>query len=192
MNPADWEGVGSGSEPAWFTAWKDGLESLFLVDWVFSTETRERLAFLQEHQGRPHTLEKRRRRDAERTRQHRGKPDEFALGTWVWSGPGSEDWDAFEELLDRLEDLPCEVLFVRIPLQSGFDENSLPEEYARFRAEVLPELERRGFGYEDLNRSPFPREADSYFSTSHLNRAGCEATSRLLATEVLGPLLGGG
>lgn len=187
----DWEGVGSEAGPRWFAWWKDGLESLFLADWVLGEETRERVAFLQAHQGRPHTLEKRRRRDIERTRLHRGKPDEFALGDWAWSGPGSEDWTAFEELLDRLDSLPCEVLFVRLPLQRGFDENSLPEEFARFRAEVLPELERRGFRYEDLNRAPFPRDAASYFSTSHLNRDGCEETSRLLASEVLVPFLDG-
>ena len=109
---------------------------------------------------------------------------------WEWLDPRSRARVAWEEILDVLERLPCDVLLVRMPLADGFDQEHMPRMHARFQAEIVAGARARGIDYVDLNRPPFPREDWAFFSLTHLNAEGAEATGRLLVSEVLAPRLG--
>lgn len=100
------------------------------------------------------------------------------------------DVAAFEALLDELESLDCRVLFVRPPLERSYDDERQALEALALRERIVPAIRERGFEYRDLVRDPFPIDIEWYRDKgSHLNVAGAERTSELLARLVLAPLL---
>ncbi|QDU66031.1 hypothetical protein [Engelhardtia mirabilis] len=95
------------------------------------------------------------------------------------------DVETFISLLDVLEDLPCKVVFVRMPVLQAFDREQWRqlEDYER---EIVEPLRARGFEYHDLNRFGQLRAPGLFANPSHLNDEGRREASRILAMTVIG------
>ncbi len=98
--------------------------------------------------------------------------------------------EAFQRTLDLLETLPCRVVFVRMPVDRGYEREEAPH-IRRFEREIVSQVLARGFPYHDLNRHPELREDRVFQNPTHVNREGMAIASRRLAVEVLYPLLHG-
>ena len=70
------------------------------------------------------------------------------------------------------------------------DRNSITAETQQeFEDVVVAEIRRRGLGYENLNRPPYP-QADRYFrDVVHMKPEGRRITSETFAREALAPAL---
>jgi len=168
----------------------DGLKALWNISWMLSDATVSAVAFQQRHGGEHLTVEERRRVEALQERQRRGQPDLFDLPpgrAWKWSDPTSPDIVGWQRVLEICEQLPCKVIFVRMPLQEGFDAEHMPRVSRRFAAEIVTQLAERGFEYHDLNTAPYPLAPQYFAGITHLNRWGCEETSRILVSQLLAP-----
>ncbi len=93
---------------------------------------------------------------------------------------------AFERLLPRLAELPCEVVFFRMPVLEEFDAEQT-RQLETYRDRILPLLERQGFRYADLNQVERLRHPDLFKNPSHVNPAGRVEASLELARRALGP-----
>lgn len=93
---------------------------------------------------------------------------------------------AFERLLERFAELPCEVVFFRMPVLEEFDAEQA-RELAAYREQIVPLLEERGFRYADLNQIERLRHPDLFKNPSHVNPAGRVEASLELARRALGP-----
>lgn len=182
----EWEAEGQ-SRSVWDLF--EGVRALWTLDWIFNPMTQRAARFQHERAGEHLTLEQRWRREKQSQHALATRQDGFEDVEWVWSDESTLDQLAFDQCLERLAALPCDVLFVRMPLVEGFDAEHMPVVFPRFEAEVLPRIAERGFVYEDLNRPPFPRARELFLGITHLNYEGCLRTSRLLATDVLAPAL---
>jgi len=170
----------------------DGLDALWNLGWTLRARTREAAAFQHANGGEVHTAEERRAIEEIVAQQRigRGDPFERSKGSgWLWSPPDTPDQVGWRRVLDACERLPCRVIFIRMPLKRGFDEEHMPVVSKRFADEVVGELTARGFEYHDLNAEPYPRRRRYFVGLTHLNADGCAETSRLLATELLSPAL---
>lgn len=93
---------------------------------------------------------------------------------------------AFERLLERFAELPCEVVFFRMPVLEEFDAGQA-RELAAYREQIVPLIEERGFRYADLNQIERLRHPDLFKNASHVNPAGRVEASVELARRALGP-----
>lgn len=118
-------------------------------------------------------------------------PDAFADGSiqWDWPDANSRTMQAWRDVLDLAEALPCEVHFVRMPLAPGFDEQSMPTIYPLFMRDVVDVLRARGFAFEDLQGPGWNDHPEWFYSKTHLDIPGVIPVSRRLATEILAPRL---
>lgn len=172
----------------------DGLKALWNLSWMASEATSTAADFQQQHGGEHLTVEERRRVEALQARQRRGRPDLFDLPpgkAWKWSEPGSPDIVGWQRVLEICEELPCKVIFVRMPLQLGFNEQHMPLVSRRFADEIVGQLTARGFEFHDLNLPPYPSDPQYFAGITHLNRRGCEETSRVIVPELIAPQLRG-
>lgn len=170
----------------------DGLRALWNLPWMRSDHTRQVAAFLQETGGEPITVAERMRIEAQQVRYRQDKRDIFELPpgmAWKWSGPDAPDMVGFARTLEIAETLPTKTIFIRMNLERGFDAESMPKVSQRLRGEVVPEIRRRGFEYHDLNTPAYPLDPRFFMSKTHLNRWGCEETSKAIVSELLAPLL---
>lgn len=95
---------------------------------------------------------------------------------------------AFMRLLDRLDQLPCEVAFFRMPVLESFDRDQA-REYHAYISDIVPMFAERGFHYLDLNDVPRLRQPDYFGNPSHVNPAGRVEASLEFARRGLGPWL---
>lgn len=170
-----------------------GLRDLWNLGWFWSDETRRERDRSQQLHGEVLDRAERRRREDEQVRRLEGRRDNFDLPegvTWDWGEPDDPDHIAFRRALELLATLECEVLFVRIPVLPEVDEG-MAEVMAAYRAGAVADLREAGFRYVDLNRDPYPDREAYYKTATHLNMAGADITSRVLAREVLAPLMAG-
>lgn len=91
---------------------------------------------------------------------------------------------AFERTLDLLDDLSCEVVFVRMPVEIEFDVEQRRQLEAFHERVVLP-LEERGYRFYDLNEHPELRQPGLFKNPTHVNAAGMRETSVVLARNVV-------
>lgn len=93
---------------------------------------------------------------------------------------------AFGRLLERFAELPCEVVFFRMPVLEEFDAGQA-RQLAAYKEQIVPLLEERGFRYADLNQIERLRHPDLFKNPSHVNAAGRVESSLELARRALGP-----
>ncbi len=170
----------------------DGLKALWNLDWIFDPDTRAARDFHVENLGERFSVQERMRVEARQARQRAGRPDLFDLPPgmrWEWSAPDSPDQEGFRRCLEILRELPCDVLFVRMPLQAGFEQAHMVAETQRFREQIVPRLTAAGFRYLDLSAEPYPSTEPFFYSMTHLNRRGCVLTSRALVSGLLAPAI---
>jgi hypothetical protein len=116
------------------------------------------------------------------------------------SGPAAMHWEwlpredpeslAFLKLLDALQDLPCQVLFVRMPVGPAYLNRQEGQLEAWFQESMVGELRRRGYQFADLSAAPYPTERRFFRSNSHLRYEGAQrATELLLQREILPRLM---
>lgn len=118
-------------------------------------------------------------------------PDHLADGSirWSWPDRDSQTMQAWWEILDRAEQLDCEVVFIRMPLAPGFDEWAMPEITPLFQRDVVDEVRARGFDFLDLQGPGWNDDPDWFYSSTHLATAGVRPFSRRFAEEILAPYL---
>jgi len=165
-----------------------GLKSLWSLEWVLRDSTRRALGFQQRNRGERFTVKQREQKESRKDEQE----DFFDLDDgveWVMDAADGEDRVQFRRALDVIDELACEVAFVRMPVVEGFDAAYMPRVFEQYEREVLGEVEARGHRYVDLNRPPYPRRPELFRGTTHLNRAGCVETSRAIVADLLVPLL---
>lgn len=191
----------SGGRFTWQIRLHDAVESVFLglkkswnLWWFRSGEVWEEIDFQRANQGERFTVQQAVNKDArlqaQYVREGREKVLELPPGrAWVWMRNSDPDIVGFADLLDALEQLPCDVAFVRPPLEKGYPEKWMPRALQKYKAFVVPMIEERGFPYYDLNRAPYPRAEAFYMAKHHLNRRGCEIVSRLIVDDLITPLL---
>ena len=176
--------------------WLDGLRTCWFVWWWIDAAVTARAEAIEARLGEVRPLdEKARRLRARGNLRSNGKRDLFVLPPgheWKWGRDEGPALRAWERCLDVLEDLPCDVLLVRMPLAEGFDEEHMPRMFERLERDIVGGARARGIDYVDLNREPFPSEPWAFYSLTHLNVEGAEATTRALVSEVLAPRLSGG
>jgi len=173
-----------------------GLEALWSLPWTRERRTQRARRILQANGGEEWTADQRAKRERQRATRKaepgRGLELEFELPddiAFAWSAAESPDQVGMRRSLDLLEALPCRVIFVRMPIQPDFDRERMPVVSRRLLEEVVPSIEARGFDVHDLNRSPFPQTPELFRNPTHMNLAGCQRTSELLAESVLAPYL---
>ncbi|MEO0650151.1 MAG: SGNH/GDSL hydrolase family protein [Planctomycetota bacterium] len=200
------EDAGAGEPPALADEWAaeedraariaafDGLRSLWVWAWSQRPELRQSAAAIAERNGELRSLDEKHQRLRKQGSLRRRGADLFVLPegyAWEWLEPDARAMAAWERILDQLEALPCDVLLVRMPLAKGFDAEHMPRMHARFESEIVAGARARGIDYVDLNGPPFPDEDWAFFSLTHLNAEGAQATGRVLVSEVLAPRLAG-
>jgi hypothetical protein len=120
------------------------------------------------------------------------KQDLFDLAdgvTWHWTDPDEPDALGWQRCLRLLSKLDCPILFVKMPVQPGFEARYMPAMQARFEAEILAEISSRGWEYVALQGPPWPSEPESFIGQTHLDFAGARRTTRLLVEQILVPRL---
>jgi len=164
-----------------------GLRALWFVPWKLSAETRASAPELVQHRGERIGFDARRVLEEQRVRAARETPKgRYAELRHDWR---EQELAQFEGALDALSELACKVVFVRMPLAGDWDRLHVPEQLARFESEIVPLIRARGFAYHDLNVPPYPLADEFYWSSTHLNLAGADATTREFCERVLAPLL---
>jgi hypothetical protein len=108
---------------------------------------------------------------------------------WHWQSPESNDFQAWENLWDLLAKLPCQVIFVRMPIQGTFLRTQRGEVERNFQRHIVPEIEARGYRFFDLAKAPYPIEPGDYQNSNHLNLDGAQRCTQLFCERVLVPLL---
>ena len=169
-----------------------GLEALWSWPGYAARGLFDRVRTLREQRGDrfpPLRLRNRLRIEAADREEVADLFDVEAGAAWRWSEPDEPDQIGWRRCLDVLEGLPCDVLFVKMPLAAGFEESRMPEMTARFRAEVVPAIRERGWQFLDLNRSPWPSHPDLFTGWTHLNYPGAEAATLLFVRDVVAPRL---
>lgn len=175
-----------------------GLRDLYSLAWTFQSETQEAQQTLHANNGEWGTLRKVRQEHRKlvqvqeniRRRDPR-KADSFALEglRWEWPAAGSAAAEDWEDALDLLETLPCEVVFVRMPLEPGFDQEHMAEIYPDYTREVVEQLRSRGFEYVDLQGAGWNDRPRWFRSLTHLNDVGAAQVSARFGSELLPRLL---
>ena len=175
-----------------------GLRDLYSLAWTFRSETQEAQQMLHANNGEWGTLQQVRQdhrklvqAQANIRRRDQDKADSFALEGLRWEWPTAEDaaTEDWEAALDLLEALPCEVVFVRMPLAPGFDQEYMAEIYPTYTREVVERLQSRGFEYVDLQGAGWNDRPRWFRSLTHLNDAGASKVSSRFGTELLPRLL---
>ena len=165
-----------------------GLQAPWSLVRLLDPKVERYVEHLHETRGEPeYEFEALSRAEFERAREMRRRIDERAS-----SYEGEElrpaQLDSFRRALDLLEELPCEVVFVRMPVLPEYDAEQ-EFELRQFREIVVPEVLERGFRVFDMNEDPELRDPKLYANPSHLNERGRRLASTWLAWEVVGPVL---
>ncbi|MHC4263284.1 MAG: hypothetical protein ACYSWX_12225 [Planctomycetota bacterium] len=95
---------------------------------------------------------------------------------------------AFRRALERLGDFDCRVAFVRMPVESDFDTDQAAP-LAAYERDVVAPILAAGHEYLDLNDFPHLQRPDFFKNPTHVNRAGRVQASRVLAWEMIAPVL---
>jgi hypothetical protein len=110
---------------------------------------------------------------------------------WRWSVDHEPDLVGWRRVLRALEALPCEVLFVKMPLVEGFEETFMADMQQRFEREIVGAISARGWTYLDLNGEPWPHTRPYFLGLTHLNFEGAELATELFTRTLLVPRLRG-
>jgi hypothetical protein len=118
-------------------------------------------------------------------------PDAFADGSiqWRWPDQDSLPMQAWRDVLDLADELPCEVAFIRMPLAPNFDQESMPDIYPLFVRDVVDVLRARGMTFDDLQGPGWNDNPEWFYSTTHLDIKGVIPVSRRLASDIIAPKL---
>lgn len=180
--------------------WFGGLRDLYAVERLRHAGVRGVIATRQANGGETADFEgkviEERARQAKRRQLVKNLglneiPDAFADGSlkWKWPEADSPTMKAWREVLDRCEALDCDVVFVRMPLAPGFDEQSMPEIFPLFERDVIDAVRARGMDFVDLQGPGWNDNPNWFYSTTHLGIQGVRPVSRRLAQQVIAPHL---
>ena len=168
--------------------------AMWNLPWAWDAMTVETTTSIGEARGENRTPAVRIQQEKQRVKNREGRPDLFELPpnkVWQWPQPTDDVLVSFRMLLDVLDELSCEVVFVQMPLMPGFAEANMPAVSQRFLEDIVPAIEARGYSFFDLQGAPYPTEPEQFFSLTHVNRAGCLVTSEVFARHVIAPILRG-
>jgi hypothetical protein len=190
----DWTEVGPwGLRPIelreWALAPTRGIQAPWNLDWLLDPTTREYLALIQEHGGKPPrvfgpmTRQELAFAQSIREQIKERKPDELPP---AYDGMHMLGW---RKVLDECAALPCRVVFVRMPVVEGWTAAQNKRHMRTFEEVIVPGIRAAGFEYVDLNREPFPRTEEFFKNETHVNEAGMELTSQHFGLEVVWPAL---
>ena len=177
-----------------------GMRDIYGIELMLQEETQVAIEKRQANGGEMGTymdrVDREKRLQAKRKRLsaaqgHDEIPDHFADGSiqWEWPGEDSETMAAWREVLDRCEDLDCDVVFIRTPLAPGFDQDSMPDVYPLFERDVVEAVRARGFEFHDLQGPGWNDDPSWFYSTTHLANPAVRPFSKRLAEEIIGPYL---
>jgi hypothetical protein len=172
--------------------WSRGLAIVWRGDRELSEESRANRARYQENFGERITLAERIQRQARTAEALRTAADYLELPPgleWEWPAEDSNTMAAWRRCLAVVDDLPCETIFIRMPVQRSFLDEEMPREDALFESQIVASVLAAGHRYVDLGASPYPFQKRYFNSMTHLNRDGCVAMSEVFVREVLVPLL---
>lgn len=171
----------------------DGLRSLWVGSWALRDEVRSRaadeaarLGEYREPGAKREHLVTAKRKVRNLAKDNLVLPEGFG---WAWTPPDGPDAIGWQRVMDAVAELPCETLFIRMPLVEGFDADHMAAAHSRFEREIVAGIRSAGHEYLDLNRPPYPRSRRYYTGLTHLDWDGAKITSELLADEVLAPRL---
>lgn len=187
--PGEWSSEGRGNA---LTRSLAGLSAIWNLPWTQGRALRAEAAFRHANAGEPLTSEELAARHARIHADRRGADELFDLGPeriWQWPAPEGPELQAFARTLEALDALPCDVLFVRMPLTAGFDATYMPHVSRRFLEEIVPLVRQHGHEFLDLQGAPYPSDDGFFHGRTHLNLRGAEVTSRLLGSHVIAPRL---
>lgn len=172
-----------------------GLRTVWQAEWFLAATTRQRARIRHANGGEEWAPGARAYHENAWMRRAGGYTDpldDMKPGmVWCWSPddhPDQVGWRRSLQVLQQLRDSgACEVVFIRMPLAKGVEDEQLAGLQEVFAERVVADLASRGFVYFDLNRPPFPQDAESYFGFTHLNLRGCRRNTLALARELLAP-----
>lgn len=171
-----------------------GVKNLWFFPWMLDPMVADETAFMRENGGEFMTLDRRLRHDERyrRASSQRAEPKPFtARGTrWTWTRDNA-DRAGFERILDLVDELDCQVVFVRMPINPRFGRAELMEQDERFNEEIVSRVLERGHLYVNMNLWWGLVEEDDWLDRDHLYWSGCAKASGELATRVLAPVLDG-
>jgi hypothetical protein len=166
---------------------------LWQFDWVRSSYVQQTSRLWASRGGEFFTRSERREDEAAVVRQQRrsGGLDRFELVPygWDWTPPDGPDAVGYASAMKIIETLPCEVLFIHMPLETGFREAEMPVVSKRFFDEIVTDVTERGYDFVDLNGPPWPGGEPFFLTRTHLNIFGCSNTSKLFTDLLLVPRL---
>ncbi|HKX45583.1 MAG TPA: hypothetical protein VJP77_02700, partial [Planctomycetota bacterium] len=168
-----------------------GVLAPYGLPWILSAESRRKLDLLREHRGTAplgtfDAIDPREFRQARAIRERIDTRRQSVAIEDVALRPAS--LAAFGRSLDLLERLPCETVFVRLPVRLEFDVEQA-RQLADFERLVVGELSARGLRYVDLNALPELRDPARFKDETHVTPEGAEQVSLLLARDVVLPEL---
>jgi hypothetical protein len=108
---------------------------------------------------------------------------------WLLQPEQSHDMRAWRDLWSILDRLPCQVVFVRMPLNHTFLRLQGGEIERDFHRVVVSDIKARGYRFFDLACHPYPTEPSDYFHSNHLHATAAQRCTELLVRDVLAPLL---
>lgn len=187
----EWEGESLANS---LTRRFQGIEALWNLPWIWSNKVQSRSEEIRARSGEDRTLEERLAQERQRAAAYETAPDLFELApnrTWQWPDQASDAMASFRLLLDVLDELSCEVVFVQMPLTPGFAERLMPVVSQRMRDEVVAALQARGHSFHALQGAPYPTKPEHFFSLTHVNREGTLQTSAVFPRHILAPILRG-
>ena len=172
-----------------------GVESLWQLDWVLSDEVQDTSKLWASRGGEFLTVRERRAEEAvvARARVRKGNPDRFDSIShgFDWTPAGGPDAVGYARAMEIIATLPCDVLFIHMPLEAGFREEITPVVTQRFFDEIVADVTERGYPFVDLNGPRWPQQKRFFLTRTHLNVLGCDRTSLLLTDRFLVPNLRG-
>ena len=173
----------------WRLAPTRGIQALWNLDWLLAPYTRNYLAQMRARGGLPERVfGPMTRQELALVRAVRAQIDGRAPDDYppAYGGMHMRGW---QKLLDECAELPCQVVFVRMPVLPSWAAEQDQALMQRFDDLIVPGIRAAGFRYVDLNRGPFPQTAQFFKNDTHLNAAGMELLSQHLGLEVVWPAL---
>lgn len=185
----EWESDAGRKPHVW---WLRGVSAIFDLPQFVDPALETGAGQIAELGGDRFTLANLERRLRWAGQERSDKQDLFDLAdgvNWHWTDPDEPDALGWQRCLRLLSKIDCPILFVKMPVQPGFEARYMPAMQLRFEGEILAEIANRGWEFVPLEGSPWPTEPELFIGQTHLDFEGARRTTRLLVEQILVPRL---
>lgn len=163
-----------------------GLHVLANLPWMLEDDTRAMRAHMHEHSGElspdlDSALIQIEELAIFRRRLTEGDP-EPPTKTHLFHG----GW--FDRVVERLAQLPCEVLLVRTPVRAKFTNKVSAETWGWYYERIREVCDEHGFRFVDLDAAPYKRGEEDLRDSVHLTVEGARRLSEMVARDLLAPM----